>query len=177
MSKAQNDVRTSAVTLTADDSGKLTARQVPCMLHCVYHHFSSTSLINATDQYVPVKPVGSASPGDSALLAMMEKALFEVRIASQRHNCNITYSTCDYYIRSLIFLCLIIFLLLQWANQHKLFQRAQERNNNEGGVGCLGVQTSLLDPKLFSKEPKHRFVGFALHFCLPFLFLLLQRNF
>ena len=98
MSKAQNDIRTSAVTLTADDSGKLTARQVPCMLHCVYHHFSSTSLINATDQYVPVKPVGSASPGDSALLAMMEKALFEVRISSQRYNCNIKICICLHFL-------------------------------------------------------------------------------
>jgi hypothetical protein len=44
----------------------------------------------------------------------------------------------------------------QWAEQSKLLQRDQERNNNEGGVGCLGVQASLLDPKLMSKEPKHR---------------------
>ena len=47
-------------------------------------------------------------------------------------------------------------LLLQWAEQSKLLQRAQERDNNEDGVGCLGTQVSLLDPKLMPKEPKTR---------------------
>ncbi len=48
--KAKNDVLTSAVTLTADDSGKLTARQVvdACHVNAVYMAISSSisSLVN-----------------------------------------------------------------------------------------------------------------------------------
>ncbi len=52
-------------------------------------------------------------------------------------------------------------LLLQWAEQSKLLQRAQERYNNQDGVGCLGTQVSLLDLRLMPKEPKTRRVIFC----------------
>ena len=109
-------------------------------------------------QYIPVKPIACTSQ-DSSVLARMEKAIFEVKIGT-------VPSIFRWSMRCFLFQCVMpecfYDICLQWAEQSKLLQRAQERNNNEGGVGCLGVQTSLLDPKLMSKEPKHRhaFINF-----------------
>ena len=114
-------------------------------------------------QYVPVRPQKSSLP-DSNLLAKMEKALFEVKFRP----CEKLKRICQVVVVALFlskhfsvnFYFSQMDLLLQWAEQSKLLQRAQERDNNEDGVGCLGTQVSLLDPKLMPKEPKTRRVLF-----------------
>jgi hypothetical protein len=87
----------------------------------------------------------------------MEKALFQVHIPTSPHvirprpspHLTITASHNHRISQSHIF-------CIQWAEESKLLQRAQERSLNEGGVGYLEAHASLLDPKLMSKEPKHR---------------------
>jgi hypothetical protein len=158
--KANNDVLRSAVTLTADDSGRLTARQVVDTCHvfvvknCTWRFQFQCRLCLTFWQYVPVKPQKIRS-SDSNLLARMEKALFEVKFEPcGKIKTYLSIRCCG------ALLCLFhvsqMYLILQWAQQSKLLQRAQERNNNEDGVGCLGTQVSLLDPKLMPTEPKTR---------------------
>jgi hypothetical protein len=86
---SSNSVSTSAVTILADDSGKLTARQVLTRFHCKCRtHCSSRIyilgriiLFVTIKQYVPAKP-DACDSDDSTLLAKMEKALFQVQIRS-----------------------------------------------------------------------------------------------
>ena len=72
MQKANNEVLTSAVTFSADDSGRVTARQVLDALHATFMELFPTLW-----QYIPLQPA-ACNFAESSLLSKMETALFEV---------------------------------------------------------------------------------------------------